>query len=97
MEVPSRMDLESIILNQRETNTVWPHSYAEPTAKRKKKSEKRSSLWLLEAESWGEEELDEGGQKIQTISYKISPRNAMYSRIAVVNRASLVAQTEKKG
>lgn len=54
-------------------------------------------MWLLEAESWGEEELDEGGQKIQTISCKISPRNAMYSRIAVVNRASLVAQTEKKG
>ena len=54
-------------------------------------------MWLLEAESWGEEELDEGGQKIQTISYKISPRNAMYCRIAVVNRASLVVQTEKKG
>ena len=26
-------------------------------------------MWLLEAESWGEEELDEGGQKIQTVSY----------------------------
>ena len=97
MEVPSRMDLESIILNQRETITVWPHSYAEPRAKRKKTQKKRSDLWLLEAESWGEEELDEGGQKIQTVSYKISPRNAMYSRMAVVNRASLGAQREKKG
>lgn len=54
-------------------------------------------MWLHEAGSWGEEELDEGGQKMQTTSYKIGPRDAMYSTMAAVNRASLVAQTEKKG
>ena len=50
-------------------------------------------------QSWGlgVAQMGAGGQKIQTVSYKISPRNAMYSRMAVVNRASLGAQREKKG
>ena len=79
--VATQMDPESIILNQRETNTVWSHSHAESKTKRKKKKpqKKKSDLWLQEAGSWGEEELDEGGQQIQTTSYKVSPRNAMYS------------------
>ena len=31
---------------------------------------KRSDLWLPEGGSWGDRELEEGSQKVQTSSYK---------------------------
>ena len=33
---------------------------------------------------WGKGELDEGGQKLQTFSYKISTRHVVYNMITVV-------------
>ena len=53
-----------------QTNIVWSHSYMEP--KKTNKLTETDDLWLPEVEGWGEGELEEGGQKVQTSSYKIN-------------------------
>ena len=40
--------------------------------KKTNKLTETDDLWLPEVEGWGEGELEEGGQKVQTSSYKIN-------------------------
>ena len=45
----------------------------------------KTGWWLPEVGGWG----GEGGQKVQTCSYKISQGDVMYSMVTVVNNIIL--------
>ena len=53
------------------TNIVLQVNYTTKTNKQNSQK-KRSDSWLPEVGGMGEGELDEGGQKLQTSSYKIN-------------------------
>lgn len=40
--------------------------------------------------------MDEGDQKVQTSNYKISPREAMYSMVTIVNNAVVYLKVTKR-
>ena len=37
----------------------------------------------------GDKELEEGGQKVKTSSYKLSHRDVMYSMVTIINNTTL--------
>ena len=54
------------------TNIAMLLNYTSKEEKQANSQKKRSGLWLPEADVGGEGKLDEGSQKAQTSSYKVS-------------------------
>ena len=66
-------DLEGIMLNEvsdRKTSNTWSHLRIKPENLNSEKQ--RIDQKLPEVGNWEEKTMDEGGQQIQTTSYKIS-------------------------
>ena len=67
------------------TNTVWK---VNSTSKTNKLTEKEIIFVVTRGGDWGEGKLDEGSQKVQISSYKItSTRDVMYSMINRISTA----------
>lgn len=66
-------DLEGIMLNEvsdRKTSNTWSHLPIKPENLNSEKQ--RTDQKLPEVGNWEKKTMDEGGQQIQTTSYKIS-------------------------
>ena len=66
------------------TNLVLLVNY---TSKTNKPIEKEIRFVVTRGRGWEEGELDEGGQKVTTCSYKISTRDVTYNMINIINTA----------
>ena len=85
------MELEGIMLSEisqtEKTNTVWSHLYVE--SKKTELIETENSLVVARGGSWEVNERSEGGWRVQTFRYEISPRDVMYSTATKVNNTIL--------
>ena len=74
-------------ISQTKTNPIWSHLHVESLKKEDQAHKCRE--WISGCQTRTSGEMDEGGQKIQTSSYKVSDGHVMCSVAAIVNNTSL--------
>ena len=74
---------------QKKKNTVLSHIYVESKRKKKTKNILDIENKLVVARGQVVGKMGEGGQKVQTSSYKISPGDVMYSMVTIVSNTIL--------
>lgn len=76
--------------SQRKRQTLFDLTYIVNLKNKKRNSQiQRIDWWLLKGGGWRVGKMGEGGQKVQTSSYKVNSGDVMYNMVIIVNSTEL--------